>query len=327
MSLQPLMKVFMLLLVMGFGIQAAEAKRFGSGSSLGMQKQMAPKQFGNKKEASSAPSRSPTAAPASAAAAAQGAKQSGASKWLGPLAGLAAGGLLAAMLFGDGFEDFAMMDFLMIALIALLVFFVFKKMRAAKAQNHQALAGAHNANGASGYDSAYRSQAEPVVESDNRMQPRESNQTVEAYDPSAGGSLIGSGVSDDALVVNDKPSWFDEAGFVEQAKTHFVAVQKAWDASDAEEIRSYCTPELFAAIGAEMAGMKPGENYTEVDSLETETAAMAIDGNYFVVSVRFSGFIKEGRDQDAHAFSEIWHIRRLVSDSGDWQIAGIQQEQ
>jgi hypothetical protein len=47
---------------------------------------------------------------------------SGASRWLGPLAGLAAGGLLASMFMGDGFQGMQIMDFLIMALIAFLVF-------------------------------------------------------------------------------------------------------------------------------------------------------------------------------------------------------------
>jgi predicted lipid-binding transport protein (Tim44 family) len=46
----------------------------------------------------------------------------GASRWLGPLAGIAAGGLLASMFMGDGFQGMQIMDFLIMALIAFLVF-------------------------------------------------------------------------------------------------------------------------------------------------------------------------------------------------------------
>jgi predicted lipid-binding transport protein (Tim44 family) len=55
------------------------------------------------------PAAAPTA-PGRAPAAA-----SGASRWLGPLAGLAAGGLLASMFMGDGFQGMQIMDFLIMA--------------------------------------------------------------------------------------------------------------------------------------------------------------------------------------------------------------------
>ena len=86
----------------------AEAKRMGSGKSFG-----------------SAPSHQARQAPAQqsaapAAAGRQPAAASGASKWLGPLAGLAAGGLLASMFMGDGFEGLQIMDMLIFGLIAML---------------------------------------------------------------------------------------------------------------------------------------------------------------------------------------------------------------
>ena len=59
--------------------------------------------------------------------------------------------------------------------------------------------------------------------------------------------------------------------------------------------------------------------------LDAEIAAMAVDGEYFIVSIRFSGFIQEDAVKGAHAFNEIWHIRRLANDEGNWQVAGIQQ--
>jgi len=302
--------LFAMLFMLFAGMQAAEAKRFGGGKSFGFQKQMAPKKPAAPKQTQSPPN----ASQASGGAKTSGAKASGASKWMGPLAGLAAGGLLAAMLFGDGFEDFAIMDFL---LIALVLFVLFKLFTRRKAQTQQNYAG-------HGFP---KENTRSEAKQDTHQHRASVAPSHPPYDANQSGSLIGSAVSQDAIKVPEQPSWFDEAGFIENAKLHFVQVQKAWDDSNVNEIREYCSPELFAAIGAEMSGMKPGENVTVVEDLDAEVAEMAIDGDYFIVSVRFSGFIQESVTEDAHAFKEIWHIRRLASDSGDWQIAGIQQIQ
>lgn len=286
------------LALIAFGLQAAEAKRFGGGKSFGYSKKVAPKQFKNTP---------PSAAPAATGSAAKsGATASGASRFLGPLAGLAAGGLLAAMLFGDGFEGLQMMDILLFVLIGVGIWMFLKRRRAATAYT----------------GAPYQTPtAKPQYQ---QRQAAESTQTS-AYDANAGGSLIGSAVSGEAETLLVAPAWFDEAAFIDGAKGHFVAVQKAWDALDASELESYCTPELFAALQAEMAGLTPESNHTEVDELNAETASMSVDGDYFIVSVRFSGFIKENAGADAHTFSEIWHIRRLAEGSGNWLIAGIQQ--
>lgn len=296
-----LMKLCILSLsLLAFGLQVAEAKRFGGGKSFGYSKQIAPKQYKN-----TPPS---AAKPAAGTAAQSGAKASGASRFLGPLAGLAAGGLLAAMLFGDGFEGLQIMDILIFVLIGSLIWMFLKRRRTPTTPGFM---GTPSGSAPVQTRVATPPPTEPMASS--------------AGSSSSEGSLIGSAVSDDAEPQLVAPAWFDEAVFIEGAKGHFVAVQKAWDALDATELASYCTPELYSALQHEMADLTPGSNHTEVDELYAETASMAMDGDYFVVSVRFSGFIKENAEADAHAFSEIWHIRRLAQGSGNWEISGIQQ--
>lgn len=309
--------------------QVAEAKRFGAGKSFGMQKNVAPKNFGQPAQ-KKAPSQSPSSAqkPAAAGAAgAAGAKASGASKWLGPLAGLAVGGLLAAMIFGDGFEGIQILDILLFALIAFVLFKVFAS-RARKNQAHQqAYQGSAQESYRQPKESDFKTEdeQEPVVQQRHRAQPN-----YEATSQS--GSIIGAdledgmgqGVSEKAQFLNEIPAWFDAEQFVEGAKQHFMTLQTAWDRVDLAEIQSYCTPQLFDAMLSELEGVSVGDNRTVVDQLDAEIAAMAVDGDFFVVSIRFSGFIDED-GSGAHAFSEIWHIRRLANDEGNWLVAGIQQ--
>lgn len=291
---------------------AAEAKRFGMGKSFGYNKQVAPKQY-------STPKAAPTKQANSAGAA--GRPASGASKWLGPLAGLAAGGLLAAMLFGDGFDGIQFFDILMFALIAFVLFKLFARKKQSHAQpQHQ-----------SAYD-GNQSYNQPDMASQQQAF-RQTHESAPQSAASSSGSIIGAdledgvgqGVSQNAQYLSEIPAWFDEDGFVDGAKSHFMALQKAWDDVDLSEIESYCTPDLYTALQGELTNAKPGDNHTVVDTLDAEIAAMAIDGEYFIVSIRFSGFIQEDAVKGAHAFNEIWHIRRLANDEGNWQVAGIQQ--
>jgi len=91
--MQRVLSIFMALCI-GLTLSLdANAKRFGGGKSFGSapshQTRQAPQQT------QAAPTQAGRQTPAAA---------SGASRWLGPLAGLAAGGLLASMFMGDGFE-------------------------------------------------------------------------------------------------------------------------------------------------------------------------------------------------------------------------------
>ncbi|HFT2125177.1 TPA: hypothetical protein RG892_000952, partial [Pseudomonas aeruginosa] len=92
----------------------ANAKRFGGGKSLGSAPSHQTRQ--------AQPATAPNATAAAPNAARPAAAASGASRWLGPLAGIAAGGLLASMFMGDGFEGIQMLDILLIALVAFIAF-------------------------------------------------------------------------------------------------------------------------------------------------------------------------------------------------------------
>lgn len=301
------------LLAFGGAMTVAEAKRFGGGGSFGFSKKVAPKSYTPKKAAAK-----PASQPAQGKAAAGAAASSGASRWLGPLAGFAAGGLIAAMIFGDGFEGFQAFDFFLIAIVAFMLFSLFKRRQATGQGANQARSAAESYGQPRETPSDYRQQQQAKA-------MHTESQVYEAYNPHSGHSIIGSGLSESAHNISEIPAWFNEVAFVEGAKGHFVALQKAWDSLDVAEIKSYCSAELFEAIQVEMQTMQPGENHTELEDLNAEVAAMAVDGDYFVVSIRFSGFIKEGIIEMSHAFSEIWHIRRDASDQGNWEVAGIQQ--
>lgn len=121
----------------GMMVPDAEARRFGGGSSFGMQRQAAPPQA--PRPAATAPARQ---APGAAAPA---------RSWMGPVAGLAAGLGLAALFSHLGFgEEFA--SLFLIALVVLAGFMLFRMMArraAANAEGTRPLQFAGNTPGAS----------------------------------------------------------------------------------------------------------------------------------------------------------------------------------
>lgn len=280
----------------------AEAKRFGGGKSLG--KQYSTPRQAQPAKANQTPARQQQAAPG------QAAPQSGASRWLGPLAGLAAGGLLASMLFGDGFEGFQIMDFLMIAALVFGGFMLFKlfRNRAATPARTAAAAGAGAAG--AGYAGA------PSPKPFGGMM-------------GGAGAGAGAGAGEPTLSdasASDAPVWFDDAGFIDGAKTHFIRLQAAWDQSDFRDIREYTTPRLFAEIRRERESLGDAPNYTEVVTLNAELLSVQRDADQVVASVRFTGLIREEESGTAKPLDEIWHVAHdWNSADGDWLISGIQQ--
>lgn len=288
------MRNLLVMLMVGFLgltllIEDAEARRFGGGKSLGKQSPSYSRQ-------ATPPQQSQQATAARQQAGQPAAATSGARRWLGPLAGLAAGGLLAAMLFGDGFEGFQLLDFLLLAGLAFLGFKLFKAMRAKSAA----------AGGQPRYAPAGSSPGSANFET-----------------PEIGSGLKGAQAPSPSSV----PAWFNEEEFLRAAKTHFIRLQAAWDSGDMEDIREYATPELFTELSLEREQLKSEEQFTEVVSLNAELLDVVTQGDQVTASVRYSGLIREARDAEPNAFSEIWHIQRALDDpQANWYVAGIQQE-
>ena len=47
----------------------------------------------------------------------------------------------------------------------------------------------------------------------------------------------------------------------------------------------------------------------------------------YVVSVRFTGLVREDKDATAEPIDEIWHLVKPRDGKGGWLLAGIQQIQ
>ncbi len=270
----------------------AEAARIGGGKSLGMQRQMAPVS----KPATAAPPQTATPAPAASAAKTPGAPTPAAQpkrSWMGPIAGLAAGLGLAALASHFGFGE-ELANIMMIALIAFAVMAVigfFLRKRAASQQPAMAGAGAPYNAPASMYQS----------------------QNAASGSSTAANSHI--------------PAGFDTDGFIRNAKVGFIRLQAAHDAGDLADIREFTSPEMFAEIRMDLDQRQGAAQKTDIVSLNAEILEVAEETNRYVVSVRFSGMLREEANAAPVAIDEIWHLTKPVTAQGGWVLAGIQQIQ
>lgn len=287
------MKQFFLTLifaVMSFGFVAteAEAKRLGGGSSFGMQRQATPPT--QQRQPSAAPQQTPAGGAATAAAQPK-------RSWMGPIAGLAAGLGLAALFsaFGLG-EGFA--NFVMILLLAAAAFFVFRLI-------FRRGAGAAPGKGGLQYAGAGAAQA-PA-------------QRFEASQALGGGAAVQSGV-DKAVATG-----FDAEGFARQAKLNFIRLQAANDAANLDDLREFTTPEVFAELCMQLNERQGAAQRTDVVELNAQVIDVVEEDGRYVVSVRFSGLLREQAEAAPEAFDEIWHLTKPLAGGAGWLVAGIQQ--
>lgn len=292
----------------------ADAKRLGGGKSTGMQRSMPDKPAQQSTPAQGAnPSAAPNspAAPAAAAAPNAGAAAAAAApkrSWLGPVAGLAAGLGLAALFshlgMGEAFADIMMI--VLLAIVAVMVLrFVMRRMAggAAPARSPYAMAGAGAGSG--------QPASAPMA-----------RQALPASTATPGAALAGASA---VTSTSSLPAGFDAAAFERIAKMIFIRLQAANDAGDLNDLRAFTTPEMFASAKLDLQDRGGVANKTDVVTVNAELLDFAQESDRQVVSVRYSGLIREEADGVAHEFDEVWHLVRPTDGSRDWAIAGIQQ--
>lgn len=279
------------------GVDTAEAARMGGGRSFGAQRQAIPP-----------PVRSPNVAPATPSAPAQAMAPkaapaaTGASRWLGPIAGLAAGIGLAALLshFGlsEGFASILMLALLVIGGIFLVRMFLGRR-GAARAPMQYAGAGSGGS-------------VTPL--------PSAAPGRSDAFEP----VMSGAPAATAAANAVGFPAGFDPAPFVAQAKQQFRKLQAAYDTGDRKALADVLTPEMYAEIDREIA--ERGTHVpTEVASLDASVLDVNTEGGSHWASVHFQGMLREDGAVLPKPFDEIWNLVKPVDGKTGWLLAGIRQ--
>ena len=269
---------------------AAEARRMGGGGAIGMQRSLPPRAPSALPAQPAAPVAHP-GTPATAGAAAAAAPRR---SWLGPIAGLAAGLGIAALMshlgFGAEFGNFVML--LLLGLVALTAIrFLMRRFAPSPAAAPMQYAGPGMQQQPATFGSGSTFAAPPQA--------------------SAAPARL--------------PDGFDAAGFERIAKMIFIRLQAANDAGDLGDLRAFTTPEMFAAVKLDLQERAGAANQTDVVRVDAEVLDVATEADRQIVSVRFHGLIREEADGGAAPFDEVWHLVKPSDGSREWAIAGIQQ--
>ena len=289
-------------------MDAEAAKRMGAGKSLGTQRQA------TVDKAPAAPTQSAAAAGTSTAAAAAPSRS-----WMGPVAGLAAGLGLAALAshlgFGEELASMLMFGLMAVAVMVAIGFFMRKRAAAQQA----------TATGPRRLQYAYAS-AGAAPDTSRREQ---ASSAYKMASPAAGrstlGSGIGSGIGAEVASTSRIPADFDTAGFERNAKVNFIRLQAANDAGNLDDIRQFTTPEMFAELKLEMTERGTAVQKTDVVSINVEVIEVDENADRYLVSVRFTGVIRDSSGEPDESFDEVWHLMKSRQGSSGWVLSGIQQ--
>ena len=264
--------LFIAIISFGLLLTDANAKRFGGGKSFGY----------NRSASSNNASR---AAPAAAAKPA-----SSASRWLGPLAGLAIGGMLASLFMGHGLGT-GILSWLMIAGVIFLGWRLFSRMR-------------------------------------TPMRNMNMNQATLQTEPNRvinDAPYTSSTLHDTSAQQPQNLASFEEAAFLRQAKTTFIRLQAAYDNKDLLDIREFTAPQVFAEIQMQIQERGDEPNQTDVLNVDAELLDFDLASHNMTASVRFSGLIREQQGIPPESIKEVWHFSKDKI-SQNWLVAGIQQD-
>ena len=304
-----------------------EAKRMGGGKSSGMQRDMPARTSPD--AAPGKPAQSQQAAPNTPAAANAAGTAAPKRNWMGPLAGLAAGLGIAALLSHLGLGE-GMANIVMMLLIAAVAFFVIRFLLrrfggGAVAGRQPALAGAA-AGAGPGAATGPGSPGWQYVDERPGMQRTALNQET-AFEPASQPSNSAPQGQDNGSQVTRAfvPAAFDSEGFSRIAKMIFIRLQAANDTADLDDLRRFTTPELFASLRLDIQERGDAPQHTDVARVDTEVLDVVNESDRQIVSVRFHGEVIEEKGAAPTAFNEVWHLVKPHDDSRQWAIAGIEQ--
>jgi predicted lipid-binding transport protein (Tim44 family) len=286
----------------------ADAGRMGGGRSFGKQSSTVTRQQ------AASPSKQTSAPPASNQDASKpgqppaSAPQPAGNRWLGPIAGLAAGLGIGALLshfgLGGAFAE-GLGSMLLIGLLVMMGVFIWRILR--------------------------RSTASPAPV--RPMEPAYATPAPQAANSNREVSVLGTPLPGStpapapAAAPWGVPADFDVAGFLRNAKVHFIRMQAASDEKNLADIREFTTPEAFAEIKMQLDEERSAVNKTDVVNLDAVLLGIETGPTDYLASVRFSGSMRENNQAEAAPFEEVWNLSKPVEGRDGWLLAGIQQLQ
>lgn len=209
--------------------------------------------------------------------------------WMGPIAGLAAGLGLAALFSQLGLGE-GMANILTLALLAMAAFLVFRLLL----------------------------RRNPPAMQYAGVPPGGAN-------PAAPAAFERASVAQHDRGSDRFPPGFDADAFGREAKLNFIRLQAAFDAGNRDDLRAFTTPEVFAELNLQLVERGDAAQTTDVMTLDAEVLEAVDHGDRHLVSVRFTGLMREAAEQAAVPLAEVWHLSKPASGTGGWVIAGIQQ--
>ena len=298
----------------------ADARRMGGGGNFGAQRSVSPQRAapapaapaGN--AASSSQPAAPTSAnaPKATPAAAPAPAPSGTSRWLGPIAGIAAGLGLAALMshlgLSEGFGTILLFGLVIFAGIFVFRMFLGRRQTSGAPLQYSGATASANSSAPAAFTPSAPSWRIPST-SELPGQPTSASAT----------EALAVGVTRKTL-----PQGFDAAAFATEAKRQYIQIQRSYDDADRAALSSVMTADMATEMGREL-DQRGLHHPTEIVTLDADVLDVSTEDDKYWISVRFTGQVKEDGEPLPHSIDEVWNLTKPVKGGSGWLLAGISQ--
>ena len=124
-----------------------------------------------------------------------------------------------------------------------------------------------------------------------------------------------------ALAAITVPPGLALAPLLHELRAGFVLLQAAWDAGDVNALRALVTTNMFDQLCETWPGGCACGNRTDVVTLHAELLGFEELGDSQLVTVEYSGLIRESDQQGAAPFRELWMLARTGPGERRWKLA------
>ena len=121
------------------------------------------------------------------------------------------------------------------------------------------------------------------------------------------------------------PEGWEQERLLCELRDHFLAVQCAWDLGDVPAMQGLATPQMLKELLLERGRCADpttgGEMQSEVITLNATLIGFDETPMARVVSVEFSGSMREAAQAHSVPFRELWMLLQSTPEKGAWRLA------
>lgn len=117
------------------------------------------------------------------------------------------------------------------------------------------------------------------------------------------------------------PVGIEAVWLLSDLRRQFVLLQAAWDMGEVGTLRALVTPQMLDQLRESWPCCGGTGNRTDVVTLHAELLGFEALGEGYLVTVEFSGLIRESAHEGAAPFREMWMLIRPMDDPRGWKLA------